>query len=242
MLEESQPERASEFAVLLADDHLATRAGIRGALEPHGIRVVAEAATAEDAVSEALAHRPDICVIEVLIPGNGIQALRQISAALPAVKIVVLTASDRDEDMFSSLRAGADGYLLKTMSIGGLADAIRSVARGEAALSREMTARLIREFRDGGRPRRLQLSVGGDSVELTSREFEVVQRLRRQMRTSEMATELGISEITVRRHVSAIMQKLRTSTRSGVIELLERTERCALEDEMSTLEPRVANY
>jgi DNA-binding NarL/FixJ family response regulator len=195
------------------------------------MRVVAEAATAEEAVAAALTHHPDVCVLEVGLPGSGIRAVRQISAALPATKIVMLSASERDEDLFGSLRAGADGYLVKTVSVSWLPDAIRGVVRGEAALSREMAARLIREFREGGQRRQLDVPALGRSVELTSREFEVLQRLRRRRRTAEIAAELGISEITVRRHISAALRKLQMPSRRGVIELLENAEQHALQDD-----------
>ncbi len=221
--------QSTEVTVLLADDHVATRAGVRHALQPHGLRVVAEAASAGEAVAAALRYRPDVCVLAVRMPGNGIEAARQISEALPTTKIVMLTASDRDEDLFAALRAGADGYLLKTMSTERLPHTIRGLLRGEAALSRAMTARLIHEFREGGRRRRLQLSVLGDGIELTSREFEVLERLRTRGRTAEIAADLGISEITVRRHISAILHKLGTPNRRSAIELLERAERHRLQ-------------
>ena len=221
---------ASEVRVVLADHHAATRVGIRRALEPHGLRVVAEVDNAADAVRAAHEHHPDVCVLAVRMPGNGIEAARQISDSLPATKIVMLTASERDDDLFAALRAGADGYMLKTMQVAHLPRAIRGVVHGEAALSREMTGRLIREFREGGRRRRLQLSVDL-GVELTAREFEVLEPLRKRVRTAEIAAALGISEITVRRHVSAIVHKLGTPNRRSAIELLERMEQQRLEAE-----------
>ena len=230
-----------EYTVVLADDHVAMRVGVRRALEPHGLRVVAEVDNAADAVAAALKYRPDVCLLAVHMPGNGIQATRQISDALPTTKIVILTASNTDNDLFAALRAGADGYLLKTMSRERLPHAIRGVVRGEAALSREMTARLIREFRDGGRRRRLQLSVGGAQVELTSREFEVLERLRKHPSTAEIAYELGISEITVRRHISAILRKLGAPNRRSAIELVERAERAQHQSDTQTPPMQWAN-
>jgi DNA-binding NarL/FixJ family response regulator len=110
------------------------------------------------------------------------------------------------------------------MSIARLPHTLRALMRGEAALSREMTGRLIREFREGGRPRRLQLSVLDHGVELTAREFEVLKRLRKHGRTADIAADLGISEITVRRHISAVLHKLGMPNRRSAIELLERAE------------------
>ena len=220
-----------ELTVVLADDHVATRLGIRRALEPHGLRVVAEVDNAADAVHAALEHRPDACVLEVRVPGNGIEAARQISDSLLATKIVMLTASERDDDLFAALRAGAHGYLLKTMSTARLPHTIRGVVNGEAALSRAMTTRLIQEFREGGNRRRLQFSAVNQGIALTAREFEVLERLRKRVRTAEIAADLGISEITVRRHVSAILHKLGAPNRRSAVELLERAERERLEAE-----------
>ena len=124
-----------EVTVVLADDQVATRAGVRRALAPHGFRIVAEVENAADAVIAALEHRPDVCMLEVRLPGNGIEAARRISDELPEAKIVMLTASERHDDLVAALRAGADGYLLKTTSADRLPYAIRGVLRGEAALS-----------------------------------------------------------------------------------------------------------
>ena len=225
MPREIDDANASEFTVVLADDEVATRAGVRRALEPHGLRVVAEVGNAADAVGAALKHLPDICVLAVRLPGNGIAATRQISHALPATKIVMLTASERHDDLIAAIRAGAHGYLLKTMSAARLPNTIRGVVYGEAALSRAMTMHLIEEFRESGRRRRLRLSVPDQGVMLTAREFEVLERLRNRERTAEIAADLGISEITVRRHISAILHKLGTPNRRSAIELLERAER-----------------
>ena len=211
-----------ELTVLLADDHVATRTGVRRALEPYGIRILAEAATAAEAVDAALMHRPDVCILAVRIPGSGIDAARRISEALPRTKIVMLADAERDQDLFPALRAGAHGYLLEETSSARLPDAIRAVVHGEAVLSPRLTAHLIREFRDQGRRRRLTLSVADRGVEVTSREFEVLESLRSGESTSEIAVRLGISEVTVRRHISAIRRKLGMPTRRAAIELLKR--------------------
>jgi two-component system, NarL family, nitrate/nitrite response regulator NarL len=215
---------ANELTVVLADHHVPTRAGVRSALEADGLRVVAEAGTAAAAVEAACRLKPDVCLLAVHLPGDGIEATRQITDALPDTKIVMLTASEREEDLFAALRAGADGYLLKSIAPARLPHAVRGVASGEAALPREMTARLIREYRDRGRRSVPRLVVEGNVVELTVREFEVLERLRKHERTAEIAAHLGISEITVRRHVSTAMHKLGTPNRHSTIELLQSAE------------------
>jgi DNA-binding NarL/FixJ family response regulator len=214
----------SELTMLLADDDVLTRTGVRLALESANLRVVAEVATAEAAVSEALRLQPDVCLLAIHLPGGGIEATKRIRDALPRIKIVMLTGSERDEDLFGSLRAGADGYLMASTSVDRLPHAIRGVVSGEAALPRQMTARLIREYRDRGRRPVPRLVVMGRTIELTIREFEVLERLRKHERTAEIAGELGISEITVRRHISAALGKLGVSSRRDAVELMEQTE------------------
>ena len=218
-----------EITVLLADDQGATRAGVRRVLIPHGFRIVAEVENAADAVQAAIEHRPDVCMLEVRMPGNGIAAARRINDEVPETKIVMLTASERHDDLLAALRAGADGYLLKSTSADRLPHAIRGVLRGEAALPRAMATGLIQEFQGDGRRQRVLLSVSGQRVELTAREFEVLERLRRRETTSQIATHLGISDVTVRRHVSATMHKLGTPDRRSALALLDLEERRAME-------------
>ena len=220
-----EEREASQLTMLLADDDAATRRGVRRALEAADLRVVAEVATARAAVSEALRLRPDVCLLAIHLPGGGIEATKRIRDAMPKVKIVMLTGSERDEDLFGSLRAGADGYLLASTSVDRLPHAIRGVVNGEAALPRQMTARLIREYRDRGRRPVPRLVVMGRTVELTVREFEVLERLRKRESTGEIAAQLGITDITVRRHVSAALHKLGASSRRDAVDLLEEAER-----------------
>jgi len=215
----------NELTVLLAYDQSPARAGIRRAIEPHGLRVVGESTAASEALRMALALRPDVCVLSVELPDNGIEAARAIKEALPATKIVMMTASPREEDLFSALRAGADGYLEMSTPASRLAAALRGVVNGEAALPRWMTARLIQEFRERGTRHRVNLPAGAGEVELTAREFEVLTRLRRRERTADIAARLSISEVTVRRHVSSVLRKLGIPNRRVALEILEQAER-----------------
>ena len=210
--------------MLLADDQAGTRVGIRYAIEPHGFRVVAEAASAAEAVAAARRTVPDICLVATGLPGNGIETARLIKQTVPQTKIVMLTASGRNDELLGALRAGADGYLLMSTSPARLPHAIRGVANGEAALPRAFTAHLIQEFRAHGHRRRLALSIDDQAVELTAREFEVLDHLRKRERTAEIAARLGISEVTVRRHSSSILQKLGAPNRQAVIDMLDRAE------------------
>ena len=212
------------LTVVVADDQVMTRIGVRGALEAGGLRVVAEASTAREAFDAAVAHRPDVCLLAMDIDGGGITAAQQISLALPQTKIVMLTGAVRDDDLFQALRAGADGFLLRTTSAKRLPRALRGVVEGEAALPRLLTARLINEFRARTADRHQRVTVAGVSVELTAREFQVIERLRRDEPTATIARDLGISEITVRRHISAIARKLGLSNRRAVVQQLRAAD------------------
>jgi DNA-binding NarL/FixJ family response regulator len=218
--------------VLVADDTTAARAGIKRAIEPHGLQVVGEASNADDAVRLALALEPDVCVIAVDLPGSGVEVTRAINQALPDTKIVMMSATARDEDLLEALRAGADGYLLMSTPANRLPHAIRGVTQGEAALPRAMTRRLILELRERGMRRRVLIHPDQAEVELTAREFEVFQRLRRHEGTAQIASRLGISQVTVRRHVASVLHKLGAPNRRRAIEMLEHSdaERPALAD------------
>lgn len=210
-----------EITVMVADEHVATRAGVRRALEPHRMTVVAEAGSAAEAVQAAVEHRPDVCLLAVPLPDDGVEAVQQIRDAVPETKIVMLTTSDREDYLFAVLRAGADGYLLKTTPSERLPLAIQGVLRGEAALPRRLAACLIREFRERSGRHSLSVSVGDKGVELTSREFEVLARLRQGKSTAQIAAQLQIAEVTVRRHISAVLHKLHVPNRRSALELLE---------------------
>jgi len=222
-----------ELTVLLADDEVAMRAGMRRSLESDGLRVVAEASTAAESVQLAVAHHPTVCLLAVNLPGNGIAAAAQINELLPETRIVMLTQFHRDEDLLESLRAGADGYLLKTTSAKRLPYAVRGVIDGEAAVPRELVPALIQAFRDRGLRRRLPLGSSGPVVELTAREFEVLEHMRHDERTATIAARLHISEVTVRRHVSAILHKLGVTDRRSALRLLASAQQRELDDSRS---------
>jgi DNA-binding NarL/FixJ family response regulator len=207
-------------SVLVADDHAPTRAVVRSALESEGFRVCAEAADARAAVETALRVRPNVCLLDIRMPGSGVAAADVISAKLPETAIVMLTVSHDETDFFDALRAGAAGYLLKDTDPRELPRLLRSVLAGEGALSPSLVGKLIEEFRERGRRRRLPLT-GSRGVELTSREWEVLDLLRQGLTTGEIARRLFIAEVTVRTHVSAILRKLRVPDRRSALELLD---------------------
>jgi RNA polymerase sigma factor (sigma-70 family) len=204
--------------IVLADDHATARLGVRMALEEGGFNVVAEAVDARSAIAATLEHRPDLCLLDVYMPGSGIAAAAELAEALPGMPIVMLSVSDTNDDLFDALRAGACGYLLKDTDPQRLPFALRAVLDGEAPLPRVLTARLIAEFRRHGRERRIA-DADGSLVTLSERESEVLELLRTELTTKQVAHRLGISPVTVRRHVSEALRKLRVSDRSAALRL-----------------------
>jgi two-component system nitrate/nitrite response regulator NarL len=216
----------SDARVVLADDHVPTRAGVRMALEGEGFAIVAEVASADAAVDAARQHRPDLCLLDVYMPGGGIAAAARIHAESPETKIVVLTVSQNERDLFDALLAGASGYILKDVSPTRLPDVLRGVLAGEAALPRNLEGRLIEEFRarelpDRGR-RRFVPRRRGAPAQLTTREWEVLDLISSQLPTTVVAQRLGITETTVRRHISSVMQKLDVPNRASAVRLVTR--------------------
>jgi len=210
--------------VILCEGQAGIRVGVRRALEAGGVHILAEAATADEAVAAAVRHRPAVCLLAVHLQGGGIAAAQRIKTALPDTRIVMLTGSDRDEDLFASIRAGADGYLLKNISAARLPAAIRGTLSGEAAIPRRLVARLVQDYRDRGRTRVLHLTRSATPVEITAREFEVVARMREGLTTAEIARDLRISEVTVRRHISSVAHKLGVSNRRTLLAMIDQSD------------------
>lgn len=209
--------------MLIADDHAPSRDDVRRALERDGrFDICSSAADAAGAIQAAVRERPDICLLDIRMPGSGLAAAWEIAARLPQTKIVMLTVSDDDADLFAALRAGADGYLLKTMNLQRLPDALDGVHSGEAAMPRTLVARVIECFR--GREPRWRQPVADDNFgeRLTSREWEVLGLLAQGLSTSGMARRLVLSPSAVRVHIAAIVRKLGVSDRSAAINLFRQ--------------------
>ena len=197
--------------------------GVRVALERAACEVVAEAATAAEAVSAAREHRPDVCLLDINMPGSGIAAAAEITHSLPDVAIVMLTASRDDEDLFAALRAGASGYLLKDMDPARLAPALRGVLAGEAVLPRWLVLKVVEQFR--ATPRRRITLPNSRAAELTEREAEVLNLMAGGLSTEEIAGRLFLAQVTVRTHIAAILKKLRVPDRKAAIRLARGTAR-----------------
>jgi DNA-binding NarL/FixJ family response regulator len=211
---------SSAIRVLIADDHPPTRAGVKAALERGEFVVCGEAVDARSAIDAARRERPDVCLLDIHMPGNGVRAAETIAREVPEAAVVMLTVSRTDIDLFDALRAGASGYLLKDIDPARLPLALEGVLNGEAALPRRLVALLIEEFRERKRRRRIPL-LGRHGVTLTDREWEVLDLMRQGLSTEDIAHRLFISPVTVRTHVSAILRKLRVPSREAALALLD---------------------
>jgi len=199
---------SEQIRVLIADDHAVVRQGLRAFFElQDDIEVVGEASDGGDAVKLTEALSPDVVVMDLVMPRvDGIEAIRQIRAAGSAAKVIVLTSFADDQKVFAAVRAGATGYLLKDVSPRELAEAIRTVNRGQALLNPTVAAKLMQEFAHESRP--------AASRSLTDREMDVLRLIARGRSNKEIALELGVAEKTVKTHVSNILGKLQLADRT----------------------------
>ena len=199
--------------VLIADDHERFRRGLRMVLEAEdGMEVVAEAANGAEAVTKVEEEAPDVVLMDVRMPTmNGIEATRVIRRAFPSTRIIMLTVSDEEDDLFDAVKAGANGYLLKEVSIEEVADAVRAVVQGQSLISPSMAAKLITEF--GSLARRAEVAEVEGNPSLSTRELEVLKRVATGMGNEEIAAELGVSTTAVRNHVANILVKLQLRSR-----------------------------
>jgi len=205
--------------VVIADDHPPTRETVREALEANGIEVVAEAGSAPAAVAAAEEHLPDVCLLDIHMPGSGIMAAAEITQSLQGVAVVMLTASRDDEDLFAALRAGASGYLPKDMDPDRIGSALRGVLAGEAALPRWLVLKVLDEFRAEPKRRISLKPKRGATSQLTPREQEILDLMAEGLSTEDIAKRLFVAQVTVRTHISTILKKLRVPDRASAIRL-----------------------
>jgi DNA-binding NarL/FixJ family response regulator len=200
---------------VIADDHPVIRLGVRMALMRGGFDVLAEAADRDGVLEAVLRERPDVCLLDISMPGGGIQAAELLTRAAPATAVVMLTVSSSPEDLISALRAGAKGYLPKDTPPDRLPAALCGVLKGEAALPRTLVGRVLHQFRDLPVPETSPVRVGG--VELTARESEILRMLNSGLSTIEISSRLSLSPITVRRHISTGVAKLGVADRGEAL-------------------------
>jgi DNA-binding NarL/FixJ family response regulator len=209
--------------VLVVAAHTGTRAGIRALIERSGFEVCGEAADAESAAAAALRLRPELCVVHGGVRGGGVRAIGRITTRVPATAAVLLAPAADADELIDALRAGASGYVLEGTGAEGIGRALQAVRRGEPAIPRELIGALADEFRARGLRRRVQLA-GRPAVDLTRRQSEVLELLRRGLSTSEIADRLLISPVTVRRHLGLALGKLAAGDRAAALRALEEAE------------------
>jgi two-component system NarL family response regulator len=210
-------------SVLVADDHFPTRERLRTRLAEAGFRVCV-AGDADAAVRAAADRHPDLCLLDVNMPGGGgVSAVRRILDLLPATVIVMLTVSRDDADLFDALNAGATGYLLKDVQLSSIPGLLDRALEGEALLSGQLAARLVAEFRERGRRKRI-LAGSAPGAELSRREWQVLELLAEHLTTREIAARLFVEPVTVRTHVARILHKLQVPSRQAALRLLESPE------------------
>jgi DNA-binding NarL/FixJ family response regulator len=196
--------------VLLADDHSLFRDGVGSLLEAWGHHVVGQAADGAEAIRLAEQLRPDLVLMDVRMPGmSGLAATQRIKASHPEIHIVMLTVSEDEDDLFTAIKAGAQGYLLKNLESRQLRRMLEAVARGEAAITPATAARILEEF---ARPDRS--AAAHDPDRLTERESDVLRLVTGGLRNKEIAARLGISENTVKFHLRNILEKLHVQSRT----------------------------
>jgi len=210
-------EAREAIRVLIADDQVLFRRGLNVVLGTEDdIVVVAEAENGEEAVARAEEVVPDVVLMDVRMPRvSGIDATRRIRQLLPSTRILMLTVSDEEEDLYEAIKAGANGYLLKEISVEEVAEAIRSAVQGQSLISPSMASKLLVEFtalsRQAAERERFGVPV------LTTRELEVLKLVARGMSNRDVADQLFISENTVKNHVRNILEKLHLHSRMEAV-------------------------
>jgi DNA-binding NarL/FixJ family response regulator len=207
------PDDATLPTVVLVDDHGMFRAGVRAELEGL-VTVVGEAGDVDAAVTEIAAKAPDVVLLDVHLPGGGgVEILRRLAIEAPAAKCLALSVSDDPEDVIAVIRAGARGYVTKTIGREELAEAIRRVQEGDAVFSPRLAGFVLDAFAGGGTAPAAAPGADPELDQLTAREREVLRHIARGYLYKEIAQRLGISVKTVEAHVSAVLRKLQLSSR-----------------------------
>jgi DNA-binding NarL/FixJ family response regulator len=197
--------------VLLADDHVLFRKGVAAVLASRpDLKVVGEASNGAEACERALEHVPDVILMDVNMPEmTGLEAVKRIKAEMPHVRIIMLTVSDNDRDLFTAIKNGADGYLLKNLEPGELFEMLDCLRRGEAPVSGNLAVKILNEFRQPSK----SIEPTGTRNGLSAREVEVLELIVQGKTNKEIAAALSIAEDTVKIHLRNILEKLHLHNR-----------------------------
>jgi DNA-binding NarL/FixJ family response regulator len=213
------PERPEPIRTLIVDDHALFRRGLEMVLDSEqDIELVGEASDGDEAVEKAGESLPDVVLMDIRMPrSSGIEACRAMKDVVPSAKIVILTISDEEEDLFEAIRAGASGYLLKDIPLDEVADMVRAVHGGQSLINPSMAGKLLTEFatlaRRGDEMRAEQIP----APRLTDREMQVLKLVARGMNNRDIGKELFISDNTVKNHVRNILEKLQIHSRMEAV-------------------------
>jgi DNA-binding NarL/FixJ family response regulator len=210
---------AEPIRTMIVDDHALFRRGLEMVLdEEPDIELVGQASDGAEAVEKAAESLPDVVLMDIRMPrSSGIEACRAMKEAAPSAKIVILTISDEEEDLFEAIRAGASGYLLKDIPLDEVADTVRAVHGGQSLINPSMAGKLLTEFATLARRDDEERAQEVPAPRLTEREMQVLKLIARGMNNRDIAKELFISENTVKNHVRNILEKLQIHSRMEAV-------------------------
>jgi DNA-binding NarL/FixJ family response regulator len=204
--------------VLLVDDHPLFQEGLRNLLLSRGVEVVGTASDGLEALEQARAWAPDVILMDIQMPRlDGLAATRLIKAEMPSIKIVMLTVSAHDEDLFEAIKSGASGYLLKSLKADKFFELLAGVAQGEAPISPDLAARMLTEFAHQARRAEERPTAEEEPDALTARQIAVLELVVEGRAYKEVAAALYITERTVKYHMKEILEKLHLRNRAQVV-------------------------
>jgi DNA-binding NarL/FixJ family response regulator len=218
------PGRPEPIRTMIVDDHALFRRGLEMVLdEEEGIEVVGQASDGSEAVEKAGESLPDVVLMDIRMPrSSGIEACRAMKEVVPSAKIVMLTISDEEEDLFEAIRAGASGYLLKDLPLDEVADTVRAVHGGRSLINPSMAGKLLTEFATLAKRDAEERAQQVPAPRLTEREMQVLKLVARGMNNRDIAKELFISENTGKNHVRNILEKLQIHSRMEAVMIAVR--------------------
>lgn len=197
------------ISIVVVDDHPLFREGVVYTLQESGLfDVVAQAGTQEDAIREAEKHLPDLMLLDVSMPGGGVETAIEITKRVPVVKLIMLTVSEHEQDVQEALKAQARGYVLKGVASENLISILKSIHEGDSYISPNLAANLLMRGSDGSKTRDLI-----EDFDLSARERQILERLSNGMSNKEIADDIYLSEKTIKHYMTNIMQKLHVSNR-----------------------------
>jgi DNA-binding NarL/FixJ family response regulator len=204
--------------VMLVDDHPLFMEGLKYVLKAHGVEVAGTAETGMEAVEKARTIKPDIILMDILMPGlSGLDALRLIKAKMPEIKVVMLTISEEDEDLFQAVKYGASGYLLKNTNADELINMLAALKNDEIPLSTGLASRLLKEYKNAGKAKVENITQKSSSEQLTGRHLEILELAAKGITYKEIGERLGLTERTVKYHMGRIIELLQLENRSQVV-------------------------